>query len=678
MLVVLGLAIVWRFFNPPAARPMASKAKTLDNALFAAVRDGDHAEVRKLLDQGASIEARDAAAATPLMHAALNSDKEMVRLLLERGADADARRPDNCSPLRLAIHDPDKVRLLLAKGARVDTDALLAAATSPGARPTLELLLGAGGSVAANVEGYTPLTMAARSGDLDTVRFLIDRGASAKARGKSGLTPLIGASLFGNADMVRLLLEKGAEPDVRQEIFGLNHQVLTPVIEAVIRGRNDSLRLLLDRKANVNDQGGRFQSHCSLAGRHRGRRGDGAPAAGRRRRPPRQGLGRTHGPRLGRKTRPEKRDRKAPPRGKRRDGDAASRTQTNREHRAALTGPVNTDQAAISAAVARTIPLLQTSARKFTARMSCVSCHHQSMVGLTVSMARARGFPVDEKIVEEERASVLEEFRSKPGVVLGHGPLDPLLAPWTLWSLGAEKQEPSWVTDCLVQYLIIHQRKDGSWRRAVYRPPSDASDFTSTALAVRGLQFFAPKGRCREIEGRIAKAREWLLQNSGPETEDKVMRLLGLGWTDAGAKPIEEAVALLLSEQREDGGWSQLPSLAADAYATGEVLYALHEGGKIPVSHPAFQRGLAFLLRTQLADGSWLVPTRSYPIIEYFNSGFPHGKAQFISTAGTCWATMALELTIPGKDEYPALACAPDAKDSDKPAGKVPLASSNR
>jgi len=143
------------------------------------------------------------------------------------------------------------------------------------------------------------------------------------------------------------------------------------------------------------------------------------------------------------------------------------------------------------------------------------------------------------------------------------------------------------------------------------------------------------------------------VRTQAPETEDKTFRLMGLRWAGAGDELVREAVVVLLREQREDGGWAQLPTLPSDAYATGEVLYALHEAGSVPVSQLAYQRGIAFLLRTQLADGTWLVPTRSFPIIEAFNSGFPHGRAQFISTAGTCWATMALALCAPGKNDYP-------------------------
>ena len=61
---------------------------------------------------------------------------------------------------------------------------------------------------------------------------------------------------------------------------------------------------------------------------------------------------------------------------------------------------------------------------------------------------------------------------------------------------------------------------------------------------------------------------------------------------------------------------------------------------------PAYQRGLAYLLKTQLDDGSWHVVSRSKPFQPYYESGFPHGKDQFISCAATGWATWALVVAI--------------------------------
>ena len=59
------------------------------------------------------------------------------------------------------------------------------------------------------------------------------------------------------------------------------------------------------------------------------------------------------------------------------------------------------------------------------------------------------------------------------------------------------------------------------------------------------------------------------------------------------------------------------------------------EGGKVPASDPALRRGIDFLLRTQLADGTWHVRTRAHPFQPPMDSGFPHGRDGWISAAGT-------------------------------------------
>src|SRR5262249_40540610 len=83
---------------------------------------------------------------------------------------------------------------------------------------------------------------------------------------------------------------------------------------------------------------------------------------------------------------------------------------------------------------------------------------------------------------------------------------------------------------------------------------------------------------------------------------------------------------------------------------TGEALFALHEAG-IAVSNPTFTKGIGFLVSTQAHDGSWHVRTRMLSPAEvspmYFPTGFPYGKDEFLSYAGTCWAVMALLATLP-------------------------------
>ena len=131
------------------------------------------------------------------------------------------------------------------------------------------------------------------------------------------------------------------------------------------------------------------------------------------------------------------------------------------------------------------------------------------------------------------------------------------------------------------------------------------------------------------------------------------MRLMGLSWAKAPQREIEAAKQQVIASQRTDGAWSQLSSLEPDAYATGISLYALQEAG-MPVTAPSYQRAVAFLLKSQYRDGSWLVKTRSFPVQPYFESGYPFGPHQWISSAGASWASLAIARTLPDVPAAPA------------------------
>lgn len=127
------------------------------------------------------------------------------------------------------------------------------------------------------------------------------------------------------------------------------------------------------------------------------------------------------------------------------------------------------------------------------------------------------------------------------------------------------------------------------------------------------------------------------------------MRLMGLVWTKAPSHIIRSAIDDVVRHQRPDGGWSQLDSLPPDAYATGMSLYALHEA-EISVTDAVYRRGIEFLLKNQYASGAWLVKSRAYPVQPYFESGFPFGKHQWISAAGSSWASLAIAHTLPNEN----------------------------
>ena len=161
---------------------------------------------------------------------------------------------------------------------------------------------------------------------------------------------------------------------------------------------------------------------------------------------------------------------------------------------------------------------------------------------------------------------------------------------------------------------------------------------------MRALQMFAPPSRRAEFAAAIDRARAWLTTARANVTEEHAFRLLALRWANAPSDVIAAAARDLLALQKDDGGWAQLETMASDAYASGEALVALRESGAIALTDRAYRKGLEFLLRTQIADGSWIVETRTVPIQAYFESGFPYGVNQWVSAAATGWATMALAL----------------------------------
>jgi hypothetical protein len=153
---------------------------------------------------------------------------------------------------------------------------------------------------------------------------------------------------------------------------------------------------------------------------------------------------------------------------------------------------------------------------------------------------------------------------------------------------------------------------------------------------------FAPASHKAEYRAAAGRAVQWLERAEPASTEDHVFRILGLIWGAGSKDTVRKTASRLLASQRPDGGWGQIPRLPSDAYATGQALVALRESGVVTPSSAPYQRGVRYLVDSQLEDGSWLVRTRAPSFQPYFDSDFPHGYDQFISAAASNWAVMAL------------------------------------
>ena len=306
-------------------------------------------------------------------------------------------------------------------------------------------------------------------------------------------------------------------------------------------------------------------------------------------------------------------------------------------------------QEEIKKAVNKTLPLLQTSSHLFLENAGgCQSCHHQDLTAVSLSLAKEKGFTVNDTILNEIFDSVNSAIRSRKDVLSQNG--DPVAivmsSGYQLWALWANKYKSNKLIEMLVKNLMQRQIYDGSWVSPNPRPPLEYYAFSATALMVSALQYYSPPSLKPEIDQRIEKARAWMIKTIPENNEERIFQLLGLKWINGDKNFIHQQAKKLLATQHEDGGWSQLPTLESDSYATGQALYALYETGQLKTNDPAFEKGIAFLLKTQYEDGSWKVKSRSIPFVPFVQNGFPHDKDQFISAAGTNWATMALTLAV--------------------------------
>ena len=494
-----------------------------------------------------------------------------------------------------------------ARGMRGSTP-LMAAALYGGAALVKRLLIAGADPNAANTAGATALMWAVP--DPEKMRLLLDAGADVNARSEDQRSALVVTSgIVGAAPALRLLLEYGADLSVWQATDP------SPLREAARADDAEMFHLLLEYGASPKGTGAvqatLLRTLCSKCAELVGA---GGPLP---RRPAAPGADAT-----------------------------APRYDPGRAARPTPIGETPVTPGAIRAAVERSLPLLQDAGVAFIEQTGCVSCHHNSLVSMAVAAARRNGYAVNETAAKKQSSLVgayLETWRERTVQNMPiTGATDTI--SYLMFGMAADNYSPDVATDAQAMWLKHRQAPDGHWPVLAIRPPIESNDLTVTALSMRALQVFAPPSRRAEYADAVNRARAWLMNARATATEERAFRLLGLWWADASKEVVNRAARDLLAGQRADGGWAQLETMGSDAYATGEALVALRESGTSAANDRAYRRGLEFLLRTQIDDGSWLVETGAVPIQAYFESGFPYGVNQWISAAATAWATTALAL----------------------------------
>jgi hypothetical protein len=303
-------------------------------------------------------------------------------------------------------------------------------------------------------------------------------------------------------------------------------------------------------------------------------------------------------------------------------------------------------------AIATGLAFLEKDAAKWRKERGCATCHHGTMTVWALSEAKARGYAVNAEnladIVQWTKGRLVPRLDrprdTRPGRSMVSTP--------ALY-LGVMSQElpvlsRSEVTR-LAGHIERHQEADGSisWASApaLNRPPPFfESDEVATLLALLAWEPRLPADPKETATARTVRDRavQWLSKTKPTDTtQAATFRLLLEAQDGAPAERLRSGIDQLLSRQQSDGGWGQLNDAPSDAYATGQVLYALSRAG-IEKDRAEVQRAISFLVANQREDGSWPMTRRSHP-----DAKKPGPFVVPITYFGSAWATIGLVRFVP-------------------------------
>jgi ankyrin repeat protein len=615
---------------------VSAQTDTSRDALLAAIKRGAATEVERLLRSGASANAVDTDGTSALMAATLFGNAQMLQALLTAGADPNRTGVAGTTALMWAVPDVAKAKVLLDGGANINAKsesertAFLVAASYPRTVTVLQLLLDRGAELRAQDRaGANALSLAVRSSDIEVVRFLADKGLDPNALSVGarraafqrydlptvdylmskglGSAPdiLVTAATWQPTATVARWIESGADVNASNPA----QYARTPLLTAVTSEAEgaETLKLLLDRGADPNARTTEGESALDWA-IYKGDRAKIELLEGR-------GARRGTGPRQ---------EVIAPP----------------------ATGGISDPRVSLTKSLARITDV----APRFREQATCISCHHNALPAMAAATARRKGIEIDEIRARKNLTDILTFFTaSAPRMMLGDAAVggEALTTGYAAMALSSERHPLDTVTATMTHWLLARQMPDGHWLgNGLNRPPSEYSSISHTAIAAGGLKAYPVPARANDIRESLKRAGQWLVAAEPKSAEERGMRLMGLVWTDAPRARVQAAIREIRDRQEAGGGWSQFGRTPPDAYATGLSLYALHVAGVAPTDD-TYKKGVSFLLGSQYQDGTWLVKTHAFPVQRYFESGFPYGRHQWISMAGTSWASLAIAQTLP-------------------------------
>jgi ankyrin repeat protein len=257
-----------RSFDRETRMPKLSAASSVSpiarggfTAFLFVAREGDVESARVMLDAGVDINQTDVDNTNGLVVAVMNQHYSFAKFLLDKGADPNITDVKGRAALYAAIDIRNEDYSALPS--RKEDDALpsleiVKALLSRGANPNTALtknLPGRSGMDSGDTtldEGTTPLMRAARAGDPEVMRLLLEKGADPKRVTKEGNTALMFAAGVGYRDKNTRSPESGAlgalkvALDQGLDLNQTNARGETALHGAALRGADSLVQFLVE------------------------------------------------------------------------------------------------------------------------------------------------------------------------------------------------------------------------------------------------------------------------------------------------------------------------------------------------------------------------------------------------------------------------------------------------
>ncbi|MDR0602342.1 MAG: ankyrin repeat domain-containing protein, partial [Treponema sp.] len=273
--LLTGIFICVSLFSGCESTPKKAGEAALpaDEDVWSLLEGGETEKAKALFLGQTSVSARDGRGRTPLHMAAETGDSLLASFFISMGAEVDAVDNDGRTPLGIsaAKRDDKTAGILAAAGADIhasmpgETSPALTAVSSGGS--FLKAVLTTSSMKSTDKDGETILHLAARRGNTEAVRTILEEGSPLDIRDNNGKNPLDLAlerpGSFSHMECAELLILQGAYSDLPLFAFFapavrvINYNVRgadgsAPLHAAAREGYTGFISFLIAKKADVN------------------------------------------------------------------------------------------------------------------------------------------------------------------------------------------------------------------------------------------------------------------------------------------------------------------------------------------------------------------------------------------------------------------------------------------